>query len=240
MDLPFTSTEITAFKDIALAISAMATGCAAVATATFAYKGLSKWKGETRFQLAKEIVEATYKASEVISRLSAPIHILHVGGLAKRLPDEKIKPLNEYKDKLSSLHVQARALYGEKQSKPIKSYMLMIDDMLAACQIFLDNYNHIQEVKETLDSGSITGVDELEQAKIEIDAFTERMNKSKFSLIHKPDMRKIKVMKGFASFVLEHELLNSVSQGDITGLVYESEKIALEKLVKSMQSYLGH
>lgn len=237
--LPFTSAEITAFKDITLAISAMATGCAAVATATFAYKGLSKWKGETRFQLAKEIVETTYKASEITSRLSAPIHILHVGRLAERLFGEKIEPLNKYKDKLSSLHVQARALYGEKQSKPIKSYILMIDDTLAACQIFLDNYNHIQGVKEMLDSGKINSTEELEQAEIEIEAFTERMNRSKFSLIQKPDIEKIKAMKGFASFALEHELLNSVSKGNIIGLVYESEKVALEKLVKSMQSYLG-
>lgn len=241
--LPFTSTEITAFKDIALAISAVATGSAAVATATFAYKGLNKWKSEARFQdrfqLAKEVVETTFKTSEVVSRLAAPIHILHTITLAEKLPEQKIKPLNEYKDKLSSLHIQARALYGEEQSKPIKDYILAIDDVLAACQIFLDNYKHIEEVNAAIETGEIKGKDELEQAKLEIEAFTERMDRSKFYIITKPNMEKIRAMKGFASFALEHELLHSLSEDDITGMVYDSEQYALDELVKSMQSYLG-
>ncbi|MBA6383655.1 hypothetical protein H4J45_09740 [Colwellia sp. BRX10-6] len=243
MDLPFTSAEITAFKDIALAISAMATASAAVATATFAYKGLNKWKSEARFQdrfqLAKEVVETTYKASEVVSRLAAPIHILHAASLAERLPEQKIKPLNEYKDKLSSLNIQARALYGEEQAKPIKDYILAIDDVLAACQIFLDNYNHIEGINLALESGVITGKDELEQAEIEIEAFTERMNRSKFYIIRKPNMEKIKAMKGFASVALEHVLLHTLNKDVNTGIIYNSEEAALDSLVKSMQSYLG-
>ncbi|MCW8832314.1 MAG: hypothetical protein OQK09_12195 [Colwellia sp.] len=241
--IPFTSAEITAFKDIVLALSALATASAAVATATFAYIGLNKWKSEARFQdrfqLAKSVVETAYKASEVTSRLAAPVYILHTGNLAERLPDEKIKPLNEFKEKLFSLHIQARALYGEKQSKPIKDYILAIDDVLAACQIFLDNYNHIKEVNAALVSGEITGADESEQAKIEIEAFTERMNKSKFYVIQRPNMKKLKALKGFASFALEHEFLHFTNKDEITGVVYDSEQDALDVLVTSMQSYLA-
>lgn len=237
--LPFTATEITAFKDIALAISALTTASAAVATATFAYKGLNKWKSEARFQdrfqLAKEIVETTYKASEVSSRLSAPIHLLHARTLAVRLPEQKISPLNVYKDKLSSLHIQARALYGEEQSKPIESYIRVIDDLLDSCQIFIDNYDRIRELDAEIKMSTTV---ETEQVNAELVLFTERMNKSKYYIVRKPSLEKLKGLTDFA-LTFEQELLNSPSKDDIAGMLYDSEQQALDELVKSMQSYLG-
>lgn len=238
--LPFTPSEITAFKDIALGLSALVTASAAVATAKFAFDGLTKWKSEARFQdrfqLAKAVVETAYKASEISSRLTAPVFLLHTTRLAERLPYEKMDPINICKEQLFSLHIQARALYGEEKSKPIEAYILALEDIHTACQIFLDNYNHIKEVNRGINSGEYSGDDELSQARNEIEAFSESLNNCKFFIIKRFGI-KSQIM--FSHFILEKDFARLTAKGDDVGLVYESEQDALDTLVKSMQSYLA-
>jgi len=117
--IPFTPAEITAFKDIALGVSAIATGSAAVATATFAYRGLNKWQAETsfkaKFELAKEVVEITYKISNTIYRLRKTIYT--IGGQAglNIIRKSKLQDLINFHDHLQTLSVQIKALFDDEK-----------------------------------------------------------------------------------------------------------------------------
>lgn len=232
--LPFTSSEITAFKDIALGLSAIATGSAAVATATFAYRGLNKWKDETafkaKFELAKEIVETVYKASNTISAVSAPIFFLHIHALADRLEKEKVEPLLMFKEQLQTLHVQSSALFGIDSSTSILGYIAVIDDAVMMSEAFIGINREHTRIEDKL-------LEEIpEEVKIKLTKELERlaiqMNLYQSFLLKQPSDK------------VEIEILNllpiNAKNTDDTPNLYSSEQEALDEIIKSMQPHLSH
>jgi hypothetical protein len=162
--LPFTPTEITAFKDIALGLSAIATGSAAVATATFAYKGLNKWQLETsfkaNFELAKEVVEVTYKIDNTINRLRRTVY--GIGGQAgiDTIRNTKLRDLMDLHDHFQTLSVQIKALFNnekwELSNKVIITSGLVISD-IDQLLIYLEERYHFKAELSAREEDVING-----------------------------------------------------------------------------------
>jgi hypothetical protein len=152
--IPFTPTEITAFKDIALGMSAIATASAAVATATFAYKGLNKWQAETsfkaRFDLAKEVVEVTYKISNTIRRLRKTIY--GIGGQVgiDNIRKTKLHDLINLHNHFQTLTVQVNVLFNDEQHKFSNTIVMISSLIISEVEQLLDYLEGMYHYKAEL------------------------------------------------------------------------------------------
>ncbi|NQY86332.1 MAG: hypothetical protein HRT51_01075 [Colwellia sp.] len=175
-NIPFTPTEITAFKDIALGISAIATGCAAVATATFAYRGLNKWQAETsfkaKFELAKEVVEVTYKISNTINRLRNTLYGLGGKTGIDSIRKTKLSDLINLHDHFQTLSVQVKALFNDQQFKLSNAVLMtsgsiisQVDDMLCYLEESYDLRKELCAREEDVANGHEVSKDLLDTLK---------------------------------------------------------------------------
>lgn len=231
--IPFTATEITAFKDIALGISAIATGSAAVATATFAYKGLNKWKVETafkaKFELAKEVVETSYKASNIINSLSAPIFLLHQSHFVKRLKNQKAEAIEDIKEQLQTLHIQSSALFGIEASEPIERYISVISNVSMIIETILSSEEEISEINIELN----TATSEEDYDKLEFVKVLKKQSKTFAQLLIK-----VPPKNSVARQLLRDDGVDTYS--DVENKLYKNEEETLKILVSSMQPHLTH
>lgn len=91
---------------------------AAIATAYVAWKGLNKWQDETtfkaEFELAKEVVECTYKVRNATEHLKYPQFPIWSVEYSKVCLDRDVKSTLDLLEHYDSLLVQVEALLDEK------------------------------------------------------------------------------------------------------------------------------
>lgn len=159
--LPFTATEITAFKDFTIA-------CAAIATPTIAYIGLKQWKSETtfkaKFELSREVVEATYKISNAIDRLrKTRFDLGGVDGL-DNIRKNQFKDLIDLHDHYLTLAVQVKALLSNEHHLHTNGVTMtsggVIRDFAHLIDLRLELYineSDIEEVHVDMENGESVG-----------------------------------------------------------------------------------
>lgn len=161
----FSSAEITAFKDVALGISALVTCVVAISTATFAYKGLNKWQDETKgkasFGLAKKLLEYTYAIEIEISHIRQPKHfnseliISNADALnITKVVADTIRMMNMYDSRsenlkkqlirIKTLKLETKVLWGNKESEKVFDLVELSNELIISTQ----RYARINEMKE--------------------------------------------------------------------------------------------
>jgi hypothetical protein len=145
-----TPAELTAIgsfiKDITIS-------CAAIITAIVAWRGLNKWQDETtfkaRFELAKEVLETTYKMNNLVKDLRMIDYNLGYDG-SSFYNDLYLKPLREFNEHYQTLTVASKALFGDNVENKLNHFRELIDCFATDILVLLVSLDDIQDVKASI------------------------------------------------------------------------------------------
>ena len=144
MSTPAELTAIGSFiKDIAIS-------CAAIITAIVAWRGLNKWQDETtfkaKFELAKEVLETTYKMNNLVKDLRMINYKLDYEGSAY-YNDLYLKPLRTLNEHYQTLTVESKALLGDDIESKVNNFRELIDCFAYDIFVLLVYLDDIQDTK---------------------------------------------------------------------------------------------
>jgi hypothetical protein len=149
MSIP-TPAELTAIgsfiKDIAIS-------CAAIITAIVAWRGLNKWQDETtfkaRFELAKEVLETTYKINNLVKDLRRINYKLDYEG-SEFYNDLYLKPLRALNEHYQTLTVASKALFGDDVENKLNHFRDLVYGFAFDIFLLLVYLDDIQDVKASI------------------------------------------------------------------------------------------
>lgn len=180
--IPFTATEITAFKDIVLA-------CAAIGTVYYARKGINKWHDETKgnasFDLAKNLLELTYVIQREMAVVRNPVHYsyeLNLDGVDTsdytkaevrmygmlQLYKNRYTDLLETLTKAKASSIEVATLWSTKESKKVYHLIDLTYELLTITQEYASTEMDISELEADLECGGVDHdsiVDEIKALK---------------------------------------------------------------------------
>jgi hypothetical protein len=150
MSLPVTPSELTALGSF---IQNMFVSGAALTTAVVAWKGLNKWQDETtfkaNFELAKEVIEETYKLRNVTEPLIYPFLLSCIDeNYENNNLVTYVKPALESLKDYDSLIVRVKALFDEESIYNINAIRSVTEILIATSE---DMYNAASEYASTLE-----------------------------------------------------------------------------------------